>query len=260
MRGSVFSLEIFVAIAIAAMMGWLMLSYVDAQLDNTGYFAEFYAKDLATLADVTISGPGEVTILYDNLKALPQEFTIHKSVTVRAGDDYSVEQSRSFGIPEGVSASPYTGSPRFLAFSKRNDQFVVSEATGFATACEDVPRTRGLDYFIEVEESKYSLISGGMREAISPAFRNNSPVMVTNLEDADLVFEIKEDEQFRIVHASNKEDEYLACVIKSQLSAFTNKDVVLEDTGKAGTFVIHAGMDSKILGQTLGRSVVIYAR
>lgn len=240
-------------------MAWLMLSYVDAQLDSTGYFAEFYTKDLSTLADVTISGPGEVTMLYDNLKAIPMEFDIHREVTVRAGDGLSVEQSRSFGIPQEVSSTPYVGSPRFLAFSKRDNQFVVAEATGFAASCEDVPRTRGLDYFVIAEEDSSTIITG-MREAINVAFSENPPKHTKEQEEAELIFEVRESEQFRIVHANDKESEYLACVIKSQLNAFTNKDIVLESTGKEGTLTIHANMDARVLGQTLGRAVVIYAR
>ncbi len=260
MRGSVFSMEIFIALAFAAAMGWLMLTYVDDRLDSTGYFSEFYAKDLSILADVTISGPGEVTVLYDNLKSLPMEFAIDKQVKIRAGDDFSIEQSRSFGVPKGVTTAPYVGNPAFLAFSKREDSFLVAEATGFQSACEKVPRTRELDYFVRSEQNTEAII-GGMKEAIDLALSKapEPPDPEGNPETADLIFEVIESEDFKIEHAGDKESEYLACIIESLLNAFTNKKIDVQ-SGSEGTFRIHADIDARVLGQTLGRAVVFYAR
>ena len=128
------SLEVFVALAFAAVMILFMLSYVNAQSNSTGYFQKFYVKDLSLMAEVVTAAPGNVVVTYDNLRDSELTYEFEEGIVrVTTG---SITKSLAYGLYPGLSVTPnkILGA-RFLTFIKTGDQFFVKEDIGYLQGC-----------------------------------------------------------------------------------------------------------------------------
>lgn len=255
-KGYLLSLEVFVGLAFAVMMITFMFFYVNSRLNSDGYFQDFYSQDLALLATAVTAAPGNMVVTYDNFKKNKISYEFEKGIVRAIIGDRALDEVEYFGYFDSLTVAKTTlEEPEFVSFARSNNQFQINEAAGLLATCSLDKRTRPVQPTVsgfEVEE-----LSRGMRETMDPAF-GVSPSLKS--ENATIFFDVQKSDKVIIEHSSDEETKYLACVLQGQLDLFGIESESKVSSQSEGHIKIQSNVNSRLLGQLLGRVVVIYAR
>lgn len=277
-------------IMLGLIMGMVYL-YAAAHTDSSAYFQEFYTKDMSLLSELLVASPGITTMTYDNIRNdQPLIFEFSKSIveviikkenTKRGG----ISMQRDYGVYPRLT-TPYNiiDTPYFLSFVKVGNHFAIQEASGYLRRCT-LSNTA-----ISAEELKVKLIKQvrgvvqentqiltGVHETISIGTKKISLFE----ENPNVVFTVDMQEgpnDVMINYNKNSlpaDNQYLACLLKGQLEAFSGTLFSVKKEGVGGTQdtidinldIIQETLDDgslplsdREIGRIIGRALVVYAR
>jgi hypothetical protein len=259
------SLETVAGLALAVMVIWVMISYVNGHSDSTGYFQDFYTKDLSLMAEVVTASPGEVVVTYDNLKqGLGLRYVIEKGVVSVFTGVYAEKGYYGTYPRLTVKKEDFT-DPDFLTFVKTGDWFLVNSDLGYLRGCELTQKAMSFEPKIIGDNLKALL--AGAREVYPPG----SDVPSFTGYDAfaadvsNIVFNIRYSQgpnKAIITFDESPEYAYIACIIKNQMAPLA---LIEEQQGIPGEITItiqkdNEWLDERFLGQMIGRAVLQYDR
>lgn len=256
-----------------------MFLYVADKTDSTSYFQEFYAKDMALLSDVVVASPGTLVVTYDNIKtSVPMNFSFRKGLVKTFRYDERFGYQEPYGLYDGLTTDEHLfQSPSFLTFAKHGDRFSVQVASAYLSDCSLGARRLGevKPTLLKVGGTPADLRSGA-HETLALGFPRPPSLKE---DDANIVFTVSTTKSTRDRITIQYDDsflpedaQYLACVLENQFDAFTDGFEVKSEKGlppvqdKVGINLIleYSSEDvllpDRVIGQVIGRGVIIYAR
>jgi hypothetical protein len=260
--------DVIITLVLLALCAMAMFSYISGNADGRGYFARFYAVDLASSADVVSAGYGDVSLRYDNLKP-------NLKLSFR-NDDHSVSVAMQEADKTPL-ATAYYGKAVFEGQEKiDNPSFIILRKVEGVLSITDADKTlRACPWIVE----KQVPIAGAVvhleaSDQIKEAFARTLPSITTTEDAAEanilLAAELRTDLANTVKFSrTSKDGAAVACNFVQQLGALTpalfdatDPEVVSGPMRLAIT--ITAKQDAKLteeqVGKALAHALAVYYR
>lgn len=261
------SMEVIIALAILALVVVFWITYISSHSDASKYVSEFHANDLAILADLVAAAPGDIMISYDNLKTYDLIFDMKK-------DHISISKE---GLSTNVSFNSFSLStystpilnPKFLAFTKDKNTLRFSSLLSQLNTC--VIATKKLSPELYVSSTSLDLITGLHKTLVKKQLTlKNDPT--------NFFIYAKPGDSFKITQTRDSltaDANYFSCLLEQQLviyspvqTSFAGSfndvknvyNIDIKSPAVATIITYPKDFDQELLGEIIGRSVIIYDR
>jgi hypothetical protein len=253
-----------------------MFYYILANANGEAYFAKFYSADIATSAEITNAGYGDVVLRYDNLKpSLDLRFWFDNGkvgASMIPATDFTAAVTEIIDVvpkffsqlPEGGAARYYgkqtvyqsglavVDRPVFLVLRKTGGTFSIAESE---TELRDCPRVSTKAVAQEKAivylgvDSPVTDDQDSMRTLLKNALAATVITTTEDKEDANIIIKIKKqngDKNDISIAPTSTDGQSLACLFERRLKAITLTEYGSSEIHVSGTaFEVHITITTK---------------